>query len=46
MKEVQITEQKIKVGEIFINYAISKVEGTKPKKTLILMPGFLGKNIL
>lgn len=40
---VRISEQKIKVGKIEINYVKSAVEGVKQDKTLVCLPGALGK---
>lgn len=42
---VKITEQKVKVGNYDINYVKSSFEGENPKKTLICLPGALGKKI-
>lgn len=40
---VQISEQKIRVGNFDINYVKSSVQGGNPQNTLICLPGALGK---
>lgn len=40
---VKITEQKVKVGKIEINYVRSSIEGGKQEKTLVCLPGALGE---
>lgn len=40
---VKVSEQKVRVGSFDINYVKSSIEGEKPKKTLICLPGALGK---
>ncbi|CAG9810770.1 unnamed protein product [Chironomus riparius] len=42
MSNVKISEQKVKVGNYQINYVVSKCEGEKTDKTLIMLPGALG----
>lgn len=39
---VRVTEQKAKVGGVEINYVASSIEGGKPTKTLVCLPGALG----
>lgn len=43
ISNVKISEQKIKVGNYQINYVVSKCEGQKTDKTLIMLPGALGE---
>lgn len=40
---VKITEQKVTVGKVDINYVKSSLEGADPKKTVVCLPGALGK---
>lgn len=39
---VRVTEQKIKVGNVEINYVASSIDGVKTTKTLVCLPGALG----
>lgn len=39
---VTITEQKVKVGSLEINYVKSYVEGSNPSRTIVCLPGALG----
>lgn len=41
--QVKITEQKVKVGKYEINYVRSTIESGNQKKTLVCLPGALGK---
>lgn len=41
---VSIIEKKFKIGENYLNFVISKVENSKPEKTLFLIPGGLGES--
>lgn len=43
MASVKIKEDKIKVGNYQINYALSKIDGNQTEKTLIMLPGALGE---
>jgi hypothetical protein len=40
---IKISEQKVKVGNLQINYVVSKCEDQKTDKTLIMLPGALGE---
>lgn len=40
---VKISEQKVTVGDVEINYVKSSLEGAEPKKTVVCLPGALGK---
>ena len=40
---VEITEQKVKIGDFDINYVRSSIDGGNPSKTLVCIPGAMGK---
>lgn len=42
LRTVKVSEQKVKVGKIEINYVRSALEGESQKKTLVCLPGALG----
>ena len=42
METVRTTEQKIKVGDININYVRSVIDGGNHSKTLLCLPGAMG----
>ena len=46
MSNVKITEQKAKVGNLQINYVVSKCEDQQTEKTLIMLPGALGEGLI
>lgn len=39
---VKITEKKVKIGNLEINYVRSSIEGGNPSKVLVCMPGAMG----
>jgi hypothetical protein len=43
MGSVRATEKKVKVGDLDINYVRSALIGRNPSKTLLLLPGAMGK---
>jgi hypothetical protein len=44
MDKVAATEQKVKVGDLNINYVRSALGGGNPTKTLLMLPGAMGEN--
>jgi hypothetical protein len=42
MSSVRATEQKVKVGDLNINYVRSVLSDGTPSKTLLLLPGAMG----
>jgi hypothetical protein len=43
MSSVRFTEEKVEIGGVDIKYVRSSIEGNKASKTLVCIPGAMGK---